>query len=46
MSHLVSKPRAPRLVRKEESKERREEEVEERGGEVQKSGMSLPCNHG
>ena len=46
MSHLVSKDRAPRLVRKEESKERREEKEEEGGGEVQKSGMSLPCNHG
>ena len=46
MSHLVSKARAPRLVRKEESKERREEKEEEGGGEVQKSGMSLPCNHG
>ena len=39
MSHLVSKARAPRLVRKEESKERREEEKEERGGEFKKSGM-------
>ena len=38
MSHLVSKARAPRLVRKEESKERREEE-KEGGGEFQKSGM-------
>ena len=39
MSHLVSKARAPQLVRKEENKERREEEEEEGGGENKKSGM-------
>ena len=40
MSHLVSKARAPRLVRKEESKERRKEEEEEREGEeIQDQGM-------
>ena len=36
MSHLVSKSRAPRLVRKEERKEEEEDE-EEGGGEVQRS---------
>ena len=36
MSHLVSKARAPRLVRKEESKERREEEEEGEGEEDQR----------
>ena len=39
MSHLVSKARASRLVRKEERKEEEEEEREGEGEEIQDQGM-------
>ena len=39
MSHLVSKARAPRLVRKGEESQEEEEEEEDGGGEIQDQGM-------
>ena len=44
LSHILARAHVFGEEKSKESQEE-EEEKEEGGGEVQKSGMSLPCNH-